>query len=166
MIIENKKVVSLHYVLTVEGDLIEQTSNDNPFVFLYGAGNMLPLFEQNLSKLKVGDSFDFSIDAKNGYGEFAEDHVISIPLEAFRKPDGEIDYEALVVGNELPMTDHEGNRLNGIVEEITETHVRMDFNHPLAGSVLHFKGEVLDIRDASSEELSHGHVHGPGGHHH
>jgi FKBP-type peptidyl-prolyl cis-trans isomerase SlyD len=70
------------------------------------------------------------------------------------------------VGNTLPMTDNEGNRLQGVVEEITDVHVRMDFNHPLAGQDLRFKGIVLDIRDASAEELAHGHVHGPHGHHH
>jgi FKBP-type peptidyl-prolyl cis-trans isomerase SlyD len=70
------------------------------------------------------------------------------------------------VGNVLPMTDSDGNQMRGSVQEITGEHVRMDFNHPLAGQDLHFAGEVLEIRDATKEELSHGHVHGPGGHHH
>jgi len=64
------------------------------------------------------------------------------------------------------MHDQEGNRMQGLVVEITDTFVKMDFNHPLAGKNLHFIGEVLEVRPASLEELSHGHVHGPGGHHH
>jgi FKBP-type peptidyl-prolyl cis-trans isomerase SlyD len=69
-------------------------------------------------------------------------------------------------GNILPMSDHEGNQLQGLVEEITADFVKMDFNHPLAGKNLHFIGSVLSIRDASAEEIDHGHVHGEGGHHH
>lgn len=64
------------------------------------------------------------------------------------------------------MRDQEGNPLMGIVKEITDAYVKMDFNHPLAGFDLHFMGEVLEVRDASQEELDHGHVHGPHGHHH
>jgi len=64
------------------------------------------------------------------------------------------------------MSDNEGNHMRGQVKEITTEIVKMDFNHPLAGTDLHFKGEILDLREATADELAHGHVHGPGGHHH
>jgi FKBP-type peptidyl-prolyl cis-trans isomerase SlyD len=80
--------------------------------------------------------------------------------------DGAFDSERVKEGEELAMNDEEGNQLMGYVEEIGDDYVIMDFNHPLADHTLHFIGEVLSIRDASSEELDHGHVHGPGGHHH
>jgi FKBP-type peptidyl-prolyl cis-trans isomerase SlyD len=170
MIIENKKVVSVNYHLTVKENnqevLVEKTDAEHPFVFLFGAGGLLEAFENNLKGKKVGDSFDFNIDAENGYGLVDEDSIVTIPIEAFKAEDGTIDEETVKVGNTLPMTDNEGNRLQGVVDEITDVHVRMDFNHPLAGEDLHFKGIVLDIRDASEEELAHGHVHGPHGHHH
>lgn len=170
MIIENKKVVSVNYHLTVKENnqevLVEKTDAEHPFVFLFGAGGLLEAFENNLKGKKVGDSFDFNIDAENGYGLVDEDSIVTIPIEAFKAEDGSIDEEMVKVGNTLPMTDNEGNRLQGVVDEITDEHVRMDFNHPLAGEDLHFKGIVLDIRDASEEELAHGHVHGPHGHHH
>ncbi len=74
--------------------------------------------------------------------------------------------EIVKVGNFLPMKDQEGNPLQGLVQEITDEHVRMDFNHPMAGKDLFFSGEVIEVREATTEELEHGHVHGPGGHQH
>jgi FKBP-type peptidyl-prolyl cis-trans isomerase SlyD len=172
MIVENKKVVSVNYHLTVKDEknggetLVEKTDAANPFVFLYGAGGLLEDFENNLKGKKVGDSFDFYITAENGYGERNDDHVVNIPIEAFKGEDGELDKEMVTPGNVLPMVDKDGNRLQGTVQEVTDTFVRMDFNHPLAGQELHFKGEVVEVREATEDELSHGHAHGPGGHHH
>jgi FKBP-type peptidyl-prolyl cis-trans isomerase SlyD len=95
-----------------------------------------------------------------------EQHVVMIPSEAFSSEEGEFDDENVKIGVTLPMVDNDGNRLYGKVMEITKEHVKMDFNHPLAGQDLHFKGEVLEIRAASEEELAHGHVHGEHGHQH
>lgn len=172
MIIEKNKVVSVNYVLTVyekEGDaetLVEETSIENPFVFLYGNGDLLEDFETALSGKIKGDKFDFKAAYERGYGQIHLDHIVNVPIEAFKDEDGNMDEEMVVVGNMLPMHDHEGNRMQGLVVEITDTYVKMDFNHPLAGKNLHFTGEVLEVRPATLEELSHGHVHGPGGHHH
>lgn len=172
MIIEKNKVVSVNYVLTVyekEGDaetLVEETSIENPFVFLYGNGDLLEDFETALSSKIKGDKFDFKVAYERGYGQIHLDHIVNVPIEAFKDEDGNMDEEMVVVGNMLPMHDHEGNRMQGLVVEITDTYVKMDFNHPLAGKNLHFTGEVLEVRPATLEELSHGHVHGPGGHHH
>ena len=80
--------------------------------------------------------------------------------------DGAFDDSRVKVGNDLEMSDADGNPLMGKVISINEQHVEMDFNHPLAGNELHFIGEVLDVREATAEELEHGHVHGPHGHHH
>lgn len=171
MQINKNTVVSVNYHLTVQDEngkeeLVEQTDSSNPFVFLYGAGNLLEEFEKNLSGKNIGDTFDFIIEAGKGYGDWSEDNIVNIPIDAFRDPEGNIDEEMLKVGNTLPMVDNEGNHLQGTVEEVQADVVRMDFNHPLAGQDLHFKGEVLEVRSATEEELSHGHVHGPGGHHH
>lgn len=72
----------------------------------------------------------------------------------------------LTVGNFVPMQDNEGNPLEGKIVEVNSEHVKMDFNHPLAGKTLHFTGKIVDLRDATEDELNHGHVHGPHGHHH
>jgi len=95
-----------------------------------------------------------------------EQHIVMIPIDAFLGEDGNLDEENVKVGVTLPMIDNEGGKLYGMVKEITKEYVKMDFNHPLAGQDLHFKGEVLEVRAASEEELAHGHVHGEHGHHH
>jgi FKBP-type peptidyl-prolyl cis-trans isomerase SlyD len=147
-------------------ELVEETEPGQPFVFLFGGGGLLEAFESNLQGLKTGDLFDFHLNSEQGYGHRMEDHLIELPKSAFLDEQGVFDDEVIAVGNMLPMTDSDGNRLQGMVNNITDEAVVMDFNHPLAGKHLHFSGTVLDIRPASAEEISHGHVHGPGGHHH
>ena len=170
MTISKNKVVTVNYHLSAHVDndapeLIEQTSKEKPFVFIFGTGQLIPDFEKNLLNKKVGDSFDFLVAPANGYGVSDVEMITKIPKEAFYV-DGVFDSERVKEGEELAMNDEEGNQLMGYVEEIGDDYVIMDFNHPLADHTLHFIGEVLSIRDASAEELDHGHVHGPGGHHH
>jgi len=148
------------------GEKIEETSSDNPMVFLYGVGSFIPEFEENLFGKKAGDSFDFSIISENAYGNQSEDNIVAIPISVFQDETGKINENEIKVGALVPMSDNDGNHMRGQVKEITAEIVKMDFNHPLAGTDLHFKGEILDIREATADELAHGHVHGPGGHHH
>lgn len=168
MKIENNSVVSVNYLLTRKdnGEKIEQTSKEHPFVFIFGIGGLLEDFESNLLNKKTGDTFDFFIEHKRGYGVRDEQNVVMIPIASFYGEDGKLDTDAIKVGATVPMVDNEGNRLYGTVEEITAEYVKMDFNHPLAGQDLHFKGEVLGVRAATEDELAHGHVHGEHGHHH
>jgi FKBP-type peptidyl-prolyl cis-trans isomerase SlyD len=170
MTVNENKVVSLTYELRTNDEngqqtLVEKVEQDNPMVFLYGVGGLLERFEDNIKGLAVGDPFEFSINPQEGYGEFDEEAVVSLPKDVF-KVDGKVDDKMLQVGNFIPMTDNEGNRLQGRVLEVESENVVMDFNHPLAGKNMHFKGKVVGVRDATSEELAHGHVHGEGGHHH
>jgi FKBP-type peptidyl-prolyl cis-trans isomerase SlyD len=168
MTIGQNSVVSVNYTLKNKGtgEQVEQTSVEHPFVFIFGVGGLLPDFENNLNGKKAGDTFDFFIDAANGYGIRQEDHVVMIPVGAFQGEDGKLDEENVKVGVTLPMVDNEGNRMYGQVLEINNEFVKMDFNHPLAGQDLHFTGEVLEVRPATEDEIAHGHVHGPHGHHH
>src|SRR6187551_1107146 len=172
MSIANNSVVSVNYHLTVTGEnggeeiTIEKTSKEEPFVFLFGGGQLLPEFEKNLSGKNPGDKFDFRVSAEEGYGEYQLDHIVSLPIENFLGEDGKLDAETIAVGKNVPMVDAEGHRLWGKVIEVSLSNIRMDFNHPLAGKELHFAGEVVDTRPATKEELEHGYVHGPGGHHH
>jgi FKBP-type peptidyl-prolyl cis-trans isomerase SlyD len=163
--ISKNKVVRMTYELSSAGELIQKVNADQPFTFLYGVGGLLEEFEQNIADLKVGDTFNFEIAAENGYGEIDEEAVVQIPKEAFMV-DGKLQDEILEVGNVLPMRDSDGNFLEGKIITMDDASVTMDFNHPLAGKDLHFKGEILAIREATSEEIDHGHVHGEGGHHH
>ncbi len=170
MQIAEDKAVAVTYYLTANKnnepeELIEQTTPDKPFVFLYGYGGVLPDFEANLKGKQKGEKFDFRIKAAEGYGIFEKDYIVQVNREAFTV-DGKFDDERIKLGEDIEMHDAEGNQLVGKVKQITDTFVEMDFNHPLAGFDLHFIGEVLEVRDASKEELEHGHIHGPHGHHH
>ncbi|MBL7837157.1 MAG: peptidylprolyl isomerase [Bacteroidetes bacterium] len=165
MQIGNNRVVSLSYTLTINsGEVVDTATAEQPFTFIHGIGMTLPLFESNLQDLKVGDSFEFSIDAENGYGISNEDFKVTIPRSVFSGP--EVPADILQVGRMVPMQDHEGNPMNGIILGFDDETVKIDFNHPLADQDLHFKGAIIEVREATQEELDHGHVHGPGGHHH
>jgi len=172
MLIDKNSVVTLGYTLktrtglSLEENQFEKTDASHPFVFIFGTGMLLPDFENNIRGKKSGDKFDFFIPADKGYGIKNEKYVMNIPIDSFKNPDGTLDLNEVRTGNTLAMSDNQGNQLQGKILEVTPVHVRMDFNHPLAGHELHFTGEVLNVRLATAEELSHGHVHGPGGHHH
>ena len=170
MTVDTNKVVSLTYELKVDDEsgeqtLVEKVERDNPMVILYGQSGLPERFEENIQGMQEGDTFEFSIEPEEGYGEFDEEAIVELPKDVF-KVNGKVDNELLQIGNFIPMTNDEGHRLQGKVLEVNENSVTMDFNHPLAGVNMHFKGQIIGVRDASQEELSHGHAHGPGGHHH
>lgn len=168
MQITKNTIVSLSYVLKrddAKGEIIEETKAADPLVFLYGNGQMLPKFEEHLSTLVAGDHFEFTLSSEEAYGEMDQDAIIDLDKSIF-EVDGKIDTEMLAIGNVIPMRDDQGHMLQGIVVSVGADLVRMDFNHPMAGNVLHFAGKVIDVRAATAEELSHGHAHGAGGHHH
>lgn len=168
MKIDTNTVVSLHYKLTNHqtGEHIEETSENNPMEFLYGVERIIPAFEVNIHGLQAGEAFEFSIPTAEAYGEKNDDHIATIPLEVFFDESGKIDETQIKVGAILPMTDSEGNHLRGTILEITAESVKMDFNHPLAGTDLLFKGTILEVRQATADEIAHGHSHGAHGHHH
>ncbi|MCB8998975.1 MAG: peptidylprolyl isomerase [Bacteroidales bacterium] len=155
------KVVSIIYVLKKDGhdgEIVESLNKENPLTFLFGAGNLLPKFEENLMGLKSGDSFAFSLSSDEAYGDVQQNAIVDVPLSVF-EVDGKTDTNLLQLGNVIPMMDNEGRRLNGVVKEIHDDTVTMDFNHPMAGASLFFSGEVTEIREATEEELQHGHIH-------
>lgn len=172
MNVKENMVVSVSYSLSVsakgatEKVFVEKTDAQNPLVFLNGTGSLLPDFETNLMGLKVGDTFEFSIAAASGYGENDPEALVDIPVSAFVGPDGKVEEGLLEVGNVIPMSDSEGNRMQGTIAQVGLETIKMDFNHPLAGKDLHFTGKVEDVREATADEIAHGHVHGAGGHHH
>jgi FKBP-type peptidyl-prolyl cis-trans isomerase SlyD len=160
MNITKNKVVSLSYELRVDGDegeILETVDAAHPFVFLFGSDGLIPGFERHLENLKTGDPFAFLIKCEDAYGQALEEAVVEIPKTVFFADD-EIDNGILFEGNTVPMIDSDGNRLNGVIEEVKTDTVIVDFNHPLAGDDLYFSGTVVDVRDATSEELKRGNV--------
>lgn len=152
MKIGTNKVVSLSYTLVVDGDVMETVNADKPMDFIFGTGYLLPKFEENILNKEVGDSFEFVLSPTEGYGEMNSDAIIELPKDMFMI-DGKIEDGLLTVGNVLPMQDSDGNRLQGTIDEVKDDVVVMNFNHPLAGAELNFKGTVVAVREATQQEI-------------
>ncbi len=158
---EKNNVVSLTYELRIdgkEGEVIDAANEEQPLDFIYGSGMMLPKFEENLANLSADDTFDFMLTAEEGYGIRNEENIADVPMNVFEQ-DGKVEEGLLAVGNVIPLQDNEGNRFNGQVVSLTKDTVKLDFNHPLAGENLFFTGKILSVREATKQELEHGHVH-------
>lgn len=157
MKISANKYVSLAYDLNVgEGDdreLMESATAENPLEFIFGTNSMLEAFEEQLDGLSEGDTFSFKLTPEQAYGDYDESKIIELPINIF-EVDGKVDDEMLVEGNTLPMMDASGNRLMGSVVSVDDKVVTMDFNHPLAGEIMHFEGTVKGVREASPEEIA------------
>ena len=163
MIIAKNAVVGVHYQLDVDGQKID-ASGEQPLVYLHGHGMMIPGFEKQLAGLKAGDKYNFQVSAAEGYGEFNQNAVVELDKQIFLV-DGTMSTEVFE-GAQLQLTNQDGQPMVGIVQKIGDDKVTMDFNHQLAGKELNFSGTIDSLREATEEEISHGHVHGPGGHNH
>ena len=159
MEITANKSVSAEYELYVDGEtegeleLMERATSEQPLSFIYGVGMMLPKFEENIFGLATGDKFDFTIENEDAYGPYEDENVLDLDRSIF-EIDGKLDEEVVFEGNVVPLMDNEGHRINAQVVEVTDTHVKVDLNHPLAGETLHFKGSILEVREASEKELA------------
>jgi len=164
---EKNNVISLTYELKItgkDGEVIDAANENQPLDFIYGNGMMLPKFEENLANLSAEDTFEFMLTAEEGYGLRNEENIADVPMNVFMQ-DGKIEDGLLAVGNVIPLQDNEGNRFNGQVISLTDDTVKLDFNHPLAGENLYFTGKILSVREATKQELEHGHVHTHGHNH-
>ncbi len=159
MKITANKSVSAEYELYVDAELegelelMEKASPEQPLNFVYGVGMMLPKFEENLFGMQVGDKFDFVINTEDAYGLYDDESVLDLDRSIF-EIDGKLDSEVIFEGNVVPLMDNDGNRINAQIVSISDTHVKVDLNHPLAGENLHFKGSVLEVREATEKELA------------
>lgn len=156
MTIDQNKYAAISYSLkydNAEGELIETIDSTKPLEFVFGIGNLLPAFEKHLKGLAAGEKFAFEIPSTESYGEYHEDRIVELKKEMFSH-NGETPEGLLVVGNEVPMQDNQGNRMMGRVKSVTDEIVMMDFNHPLAGKTLFFDGMVEAVREATEEEIN------------
>ena len=158
MKIEKNKVVEFCYELEVEGNIVDRTTKERPLDYIHGTGSLLPKLEEHIEGMEPGASFDVTLSPADGYGEIDPQRIIDLPKAAF-EVNGEIREDLLVPGNTIPMMNSMGGVIPGIVLEVTEESVKMDLNHQMAGKTLHFKGEVLTVRDATEKELTEG-LHG------
>jgi FKBP-type peptidyl-prolyl cis-trans isomerase SlyD len=157
---EKDKVVSFHYQLSEEsGAEVESSHGREPMTFLFGHSGIIPGLEQAMAGHVAGDKFDAVVAAKDAYGERREDFVQRVPKKYFRDP------EHLAPGMHTVLNTKDGHR-SVTVLKVGSSVVDVDLNHPMAGKTLRFGVEITDVREATPEELEHGHVHGAGGHHH
>jgi FKBP-type peptidyl-prolyl cis-trans isomerase SlyD len=158
MKIENQKVVSATYSLYIKDEkgkeeLMEQATEQTPLTWCQGEGMMLPAFEAAMAGKEEGDTFDFVLEAKDAYGEYIQEGLMDLPKKMFFNGDGEFDEERVYVGAIVPMNTVDGQIVKAQVCEVTNDHVTIDLNHPYAGEDLHFKGQILSIRDVTEGEL-------------
>ena len=156
MQITKDKVASIHYTLRDNhGAVLDSSDGRDPLHYLHGAGNLIAGMEEGLEGKSKGDKFSLKIEPEKGYGEKDDNLVQQVPRSAF--------------GGQEVKTGMRFSTNQGGVVTVTKVgldSITVDANHPLAGVELNFAVEVMDVREATTEELSHGHVHGPGGHHH
>ncbi|EPF71455.1 FKBP-type peptidyl-prolyl cis-trans isomerase [Acinetobacter rudis] len=157
--IANNHVVSFHYTLTnAEGETLDQSQGE-PLAYLHGAGNIIPGLEKALLGKKVGEKFTVNVPAAEGYGEYNPDLVQEVPKQMFQG------VENIEPGMQFQAQSDDGVQIV-TVKAVEAENIIVDANFPLAGQDLTFQVEIVEVRDASAEELEHGHVHGVGGHHH
>jgi FKBP-type peptidyl-prolyl cis-trans isomerase SlyD len=160
MQIESNSVVTLHYTLKDnDGNIIDQ-SDDGSFLYLHGAMNIIPGLENALTGKSAGDEVSVTVSPEEGYGVKDPERIQEVPKEMFENSD------EIAVGTQFHAQSPDGGAIVVTVTEVKEDVVVIDGNHALAGVDLNFDVKVIDVRQASEEEMAHGHVHGPHGHHH
>ncbi len=156
MIVEEHNIVTLSYELREggpEGEILEIMNVHYPFKFFCGGDQLLPAFEEQLRGLSEGDAFEFTLPPNLAYGDLDLDQVLEIPRDVFEEEDKGGLENLLIEGNFIMLTDEEGEQFNGKILSWDNDLVKVDFNHAMAGKILHFKGVVLNIRKATVDEL-------------
>lgn len=161
MPLKPNQVVTIHFTVKDElGEIVDQTDNSQPFSFLSGKNQILPALEEEISNMIIGSKKNITLKPSEAYGEYMPEAVQVVNRKDF-PPDMELEEGMNFVAN-TP----EGGQVPFIVTQIEGNDITIDFNHPLAGETLLFDVELLDIRQATDDEITHGHVHGNNGHHH
>jgi FKBP-type peptidyl-prolyl cis-trans isomerase SlyD len=159
MQIANQSVVTIDYTLTdPHGEVLDSSKDEEPLTYIHGSGSIIPGLENALHGKSAGDALQVTIPPADGYGDRDEELVQAVPRDRF--PGGDIE-----VGMRFSAEGDDGTRVVTVVA-MDDASVTIDANHPLAGMTLAFEVKVLEVRDATADELEHGHVHGKGGHHH
>ncbi|KAA9357053.1 MULTISPECIES: FKBP-type peptidyl-prolyl cis-trans isomerase [Larkinella] len=156
MQISKHKVAGIHYTLRDnDGNILDSSEGRDPLYYLHGEGNLIPGMENGLAGKSVGDKFQIKVPAEDGYGVPDPQMIQAVPISAFGG-------QPVQIG--MQFQTNQGQVVT--VTEVNDDQVMIDANHPLAGQELNFDVEIIDVRDATAEEVTHKHVHGPGGHHH
>lgn len=160
MKIQKNTVVTLNYTLkNSAGEILDTSEGREPLVYLHGVGGLIPGLEDELEGKEKGNSFNTVISPENAYGTRRDDLLHVVPKSGFQGD------EEMQIGMQVQLETEQGPAI-ATISEIEGENVTLDLNHPLADMELHFAVDVMDLRDATEDEISHGHAHGPGGHQH
>ena len=161
MSFEKNQVVTFHYSVTNENkEVVDSSFSAEPLAFLAGQNQVLPKVEETLNGMLLNTKKTVTLSPQEAYGEYNEEHIQQASRGNFPAD------TKLEIGMQFMADMEDGGHMPFIIKAIEGDQVTIDFNHPLAGQTLTFDLELIEVRDATEEELSHGHVHGPGGHHH
>jgi FKBP-type peptidyl-prolyl cis-trans isomerase SlyD len=161
MLIAANKAVSIDYTLTNDGgEVIDSSAGGAPLVYLHGTGNIIVGLERALEGKQAGDQLSVAIEPADAYGEYQAELVATLNRAMFEGVD------QLEVGMQFHASGPDGGMQIVTIRDIDGDDVIVDGNHPLAGQRLNFQVKVVNVREASAEEIAHGHIHGEGGHHH
>jgi FKBP-type peptidyl-prolyl cis-trans isomerase SlyD len=161
MKIASNAVVTMNYTLTDEKGIVLDTSSEaGPLAYIQGIGQIIPGLEKALDGKEKGEKLQVTIAPEDGYGQRSDEMTQTVPKTEFQ------DAEQIQVGMQFEVETEDAGKMLLTVIEVNDTEVTLDGNHPLAGVTLNFDVEIMDVREATKEELEHGHVHGPGGHQH
>lgn len=159
MLIDNNKVITINYTLKDDDGKLIDESNDGSFCYLHGADNIIPGMEQALHGKSKDDQLQLSLTPEEAYGEYVEALTQVVDRAMFDVND------TIEAGMQFQAQSENGQMIMITVTNVDGDNVTIDGNHPLAGETLHYDITVIDVRDATEEEISHGHVHMPGHHH-
>lgn len=154
--VNNNLVVSMDYELSVENSVIDSSEEGDPLIFLQGVGNIIPGLEKAIQGMAVGESKEVFVKAADAYGEYDSENFVEVPKAEFPED------IPLEIGTEIGVNDENGEELSAYIETFDADKITLNFNHPLAGKDLQFKVKIVGIREATAEELEHGHIHGEG----
>lgn len=157
--VQKDVVVSMEYTLQVDGEEIDSSKGQDPLQFLVGHGNIIAGLEREMIGMKIGESKDVVVQPADGYGEYDDEAYMDVPRGEFPQD------MPVEEGLELSVRDDQGQSRYARIDGIEGDTVTLNFNHPLAGDELHFNVKIVQLREPTSDELEHGHVH-QGGHHH
>ncbi len=152
--VQDGQIVSMDYTLQVDGEIVDASEENEPLEFLQGAENIIPGLEEALYGMAIGESKQVAITAADGYGELDPEAFADVPKGDFPT---EIPLET---GLEIEVTDQAGNPMYARIAAFDDETIRLDFNHPLAGKTLNFDVKIVALREATEEEMEHGHAHG------
>jgi len=157
--VQDGQVVSMEYTLRVDGEVMDSSERGDALQFVTGMGNIIPGLEKEMIGMGVGESKDVVVVPAEGYGEYNEDALLEVPLDQFPEE------VPMQVGTEIHVQDPSGTSRYARIKSVNEKSAHLDLNHPLAGKELYFNVKVVGLRDATTEELEHRHVHQDGHHH-